>query len=91
MHVVLCRREQSRAEQQAPRRVARVCDDCSLDGLHKVLTWLDGDPDAQRPNRRVTRGTICARMEKEFEDIDSSRGWQNLYNVSRGTGPFVFL
>lgn len=35
-------------------------------------------------------GSNYDTMEQEFEDIDSSGRWQNLYNVSLDSGPPCF-
>lgn len=69
-------------------------------GLHRLLfRWLTESSNLVNGASnslwlfcyQVSWGTYYDTMEQEFEDIDSSGKWQNLYNVSRDTGPLVFL
>lgn len=62
-------------------------------GLHTLLfRWLtersklvNGAENTLRLFRQVSGFTNYNTMEQEFQDIDSSGRWQNLYNVSRDT------
>lgn len=77
--------------QQTPRRDPQ--------GSTLVLRWLSqgtnfGGRRFKQPAVILCKclgGTKSVNMEQEFEEIDSSGKWQNLYNVSRDTGPLVFL
>lgn len=79
------------------RRVQEQQND-SPQGSALRLRWLsertnlvDGASNSPRLILQVSGDAKRVNMEREFEEIDSSGKWQNLYNVSRDPGPLVFL